>query len=120
MLGDVSILVVDAAQAVRSRLVLRLREAGLEVVADVGSADAALAIATEKLPRAVVLDVDLPDRRGLELIALLKATLPEGLLVVLTNLAPYRRACLAAGADLFLDKSRDFDLLAQTLAPTAK
>jgi hypothetical protein len=37
-----------------------------------------------------------------------------------TNLAPYRRACLAAGADAFLDKSTDFDLVAQALVPAAK
>jgi DNA-binding NarL/FixJ family response regulator len=116
----VNVLVVDAAEAVRSRLVLRLREAGIVVVGDVGSADAALAIASEMMPHAVVLDVDLPDRRGLELIAALKQALPEGTVVVLTNLAPYRRACLAAGADVFLDKSRDFDLVAQTLMPAAK
>ena len=108
-------LVVDAAVAVRTRLVTRLREAGLDVIGEVASIDLALAIAGKQVPRAIIVDVDLPGHRGLSVIADLKIAVPSAALVVFTNASPYRRACLAAGADRFLDKSSEFDAVASTL-----
>jgi DNA-binding NarL/FixJ family response regulator len=112
----VTVLVIDAAAAVRGRLVARLREAGVVVVGEAANGEAALALAFATLPTTIVLDVDLPGRRGLELIALLKAAVPGVAVVVLTNALPYRRAALAAGADFFLDKSSEFDAVAAMLA----
>lgn len=116
MAVTVTVIVVDAAVAVRNRLVARLREAGLVVVGEAASGDAALALALATLPAAIVLDVDLPGSRGLELVVLLKAAVPGVVLLVLTNALPYRRAVLAAGADFFLDKSSEFDAVATMLA----
>lgn len=104
-----TVLVVDAAVAVRDRLVSRLREAGLEVIGEVATLELALAVASKQAPRAIVVDVDLPGQRGLAVISELRLAIPGAALVVFTNASPYRRACLAAGADRFLDKSSDFD-----------
>jgi DNA-binding NarL/FixJ family response regulator len=111
----VTVLVVDAAVAVRTRLVARLREAGLDVIGEVASIDSALALAGRQMPRAIIVDVDLPGHRGLGVIADLKIALPSAALVVFTNASPYRRACLAAGADRFLDKSSEFDSVASAV-----
>jgi DNA-binding NarL/FixJ family response regulator len=108
----VTILVIDAAAAVRSRLVARLREAGLEVIGEATSIATALAIAEATRPRAIVVDIELPGHPGLSAITDLKGCVPEAALVVFTNASPYRRACLAAGADGFLDKSSEFDSVA--------
>lgn len=110
-----TVLVVDAAVAVRTRLVARLREAGLDVIGEVASIDTALVIAGQRPPRVIIVDVDLPGHRGLAVIADLKIAVPNAALVVFTNASPYRRACLAAGADRFLDKSSEFDAVAATL-----
>lgn len=107
-----TVLVVDAAVAVRNRLVSRLREAGLDVIGEVASVELAIAIAGTRIPRAIVVDVDLPGHRGLGVISELKLAIPNAALVVFTNASPYRRACLAAGADRFLDKSSEFDSVA--------
>lgn len=108
-------LVVDSAVAVRSRLVARLREAGLDIVGEVASVDLAIALAGSQHPRVVIVDVDLPGHRGLAVIADLRVALPNAALVVFTNASPYRRACLAAGAVRFLDKSSEFDSVAQAV-----
>lgn len=107
------VLVVDAAAAVRSRLVSRLREAGLDVIGEASSVLGAIELACE--PRAIVVDIELPGHPGLSVISDLKRRFPDAAVVVFTNASPYRRACLAAGALAFLDKSREFDEIAAML-----
>ena len=107
-----SVLVVDAAVAVRTRLVSRLRESGLEVIGEVTSVLGALELARITPVRAIIVDIDLPGHPGLSVISDLKIGIPAAALVVFTNASPYRRACLAAGADGFLDKSSEFDSVA--------
>ncbi len=109
-----TVLVVDAAIAVRSRLVSMLREAGL-VVIETSSVHGALALARERPPRVIVVDIELPGHPGLSVISDLKLGVPEVALVVFTNASPYRRACIAAGADDFLDKSSEFDRVADVV-----
>jgi DNA-binding NarL/FixJ family response regulator len=107
--------VVDSSAVLRTRLVSRLIEAGLEVIAEAATAADALEHARAVVPDAIVLDVSLAERTGLGLIAELKAILPAAILVVFTNAQPYRRWCLKHGADHFLDKSTDFDAVAPIL-----
>jgi DNA-binding NarL/FixJ family response regulator len=112
----VRVLVVDDSSAVRSRLVARLREWGLEVAGEAAGGAEALTLARRMRPHAVVLDLHLRDGSGIEILAGLKA---EGLMVaVITNEVhpEYRRRCLALGADFFFDKSKEFDLVAGVLA----
>lgn len=109
-----TVLVVDAAVAVRSRLVGLLREAGLDVV-EASSVVGALGLARDRPPRVIVVDIELPGHPGLSVIADLKLGVPEVALVVFTNASPYRRACIAAGADDFLDKSSEFDRVAEVV-----
>jgi DNA-binding NarL/FixJ family response regulator len=102
----------DASAAVRSRLVALLAEGGVTVVGEASSSKLARAFVTEHGPDALVVDVDLPDRGGLELVADLAPTLT---ILVLTNALSYRRRCMMAGAHAFLDKSIDFASVAETL-----
>lgn len=110
------VLVVDAVSIVRTRLVARLVEHGLAVVAEATSSQLARAYAASHAPDAIVLDVELPDRGGLALLGELPAIAPAAKLVVLTNALPYRRHCMQLGAHAFLDKSADFDRVAGVLA----
>jgi two-component system response regulator DesR len=111
----VRVVVVDDSLAVRARLVPRLREAELVVVGEGGTAAEALALARAHDPDGVVLDVLLPDRHGLDVVPALRLALPGAVIVILSNAPEYRRHCLALGADAFLDKSREFDIVAATL-----
>ena len=112
MLTTVKVLVVDAAAAVRSRLVALLVEGGVTVVGEAASSIHARAFATEHAPDAIVLDVDLPDRGGLALVEDFARVMT---VLVLTNALSYRRRCMMLGARAFLDKSVDFGAVAETL-----
>ena len=89
----------------------------LGVAHNLQSAAAALTdIAAES--HALLLDLHLPDGNGLSLIPHAKQLNPEIRVVVLTNhnTEANRLHAQRAGADLFLDKSTDFEQLPSTLA----
>lgn len=94
----------------------RLAEAGHDVVGEASTSVVARAFTRTLGPEAVVLDVELPDRGGLALITEIKGIAPRVVIVVLTNALPYRRHCLQLGADVFLDKSAEFDAVGALLA----
>jgi DNA-binding NarL/FixJ family response regulator len=114
------VLVIDDSTAVRSRLVGRLRDAGLEVIGEAAGSRDGLELARVHAPEAVVLDARLPDGSGIELLIRLKGARPAPFVVVITNETRYRTRCLALGADVFLDKSADFEAVAVTLLERAR
>lgn len=118
MLVIVRVLVVEDSSAVRSRVVTLLREEGLDVVGEAANAVTALALTSALRPDGIVLDLQLPDRNGMDILPALKAGADAPVVVVLTNASQhgYRSRCLALGADDFLDKSTDFDRVAAALS----
>jgi DNA-binding NarL/FixJ family response regulator len=113
----VRVLVVEDAAPVRARVVALLREAGLEIVGEAATATEALELLSSLHPDAVVLDLQLADGNGMDILRALKTHVPSPLVAVLTNSAQaeYRARCLSLGADYFFDKSRDFDAVAGAL-----
>jgi CheY-like chemotaxis protein len=79
-----SVLVVDDDPAFLSVAKRVLEAAGVRVVATAEDAATALAAALDVKPDAALVDVDLPDRNGVDLARDLRA-LPWGLRVVLTS-----------------------------------
>ncbi len=77
---------------------------------EAAGADEALEAVRVFLPDLVVLDVHMPGRSGIDLLPVIKALPLPPLVVILTShpTEHHRRLSLAHGADLFLDKSRDF------------
>ena len=112
-----TVLVVEDSAPVRARVVALLREYGLEVIGEAATAAEALALADSLRPDAIVLDLNLPDGDGMDILPALKARRPAPLVAVLTNSAQVecRDRCLALGADHFFDKSREFEAVADAL-----
>ena len=111
--------IVEDSIPVRERLVRTLE--GLENLDIVGTAeDVAPAIAglTGASPDALILDLQLPSGSGLEVLKAIRQRLPRLRVIVMTNFAaePYRKAAMAAGAEIFLDKSADFQRVRDILA----
>ncbi len=107
------VLVVEDLPRVQQLLRELIDEPGrFEVAGLAESEEEAIAKFDLLLPQAVVVDLNLKSGTGLGVIAGLrrKHTSPPPLLIVLTNhaLPVLEAACLKAGADYFLDKSRDF------------
>lgn len=120
--GRMRVLLVDDSVVVRERLRALLAETGdVEIVgeaADVAEAEEADA---RLAPDAVVLDMQLATGNGLAVLRHLRRSGREALVIVLTNhlQAQYRRACMAEGADHFLDKSTEFAAVAEIMGRAA-
>jgi DNA-binding NarL/FixJ family response regulator len=104
--------IVDDSQVIRDRLTARLETlegiGSIKQAADVSSAYTAL---RTEIPDIVILDIQLPDGSGIDVLSKIKKENPHIIVIMLTNY-PYsiiRRRCFELGADYFFDKSTEFD-----------
>jgi two-component system response regulator DesR len=106
-----NLFIVEDSIPVRDRLVRSIEDMpGLDIIGtaeDVGTAIRAL---TDRSPDALILDLQLPGGSGLQVLRAVRQQCPHMRVIVMTNFAaePYRKAALAAGAEIFLDKSAEF------------
>jgi len=120
-----SILIVDDSAVVRSMLREMLAQVeGAEVVGEFASPAPAIASIRRAPPDVVLLDIQLTDGSGLEVLREVRTQHPGVKVMVFTNFAEevYRKRCLQAGAYAFYDKKNDLHALRQTLrglAPAA-
>lgn len=89
------------------------RVAETEVVGEAGTVAEALAAIPRLNPDLVFLDIRMPDGDGISVLRKLKAGVGAPIVAMLTNYADdyHRHHAEAAGADFFLDKSKQFDLI---------
>ena len=114
--------IVDDSPAIRLRLVdLVSRMEGVQVVGEAANAPQAVVDILALRPDSVLLDLDLGDSSGMQVLRSVHPQMPEVKFVVLTNHSEpqYRRACERAGAAYFLDKSTEFDQVRQVVAEIA-
>ena len=110
--------VVDDSDFVRERLIEMLSELEeVEIVGETGDPQEALAAIGEMVPDAVILDIRLPGKSGVEVLRDLKKEKPSPIVIILTNYPypQYRKECTEAGADYFLNKSTEFNKIAEVL-----
>ncbi|GAB4456905.1 MAG: hypothetical protein Kow0070_07880 [Anaerolineales bacterium] len=108
MKHPIRILLVDDSPyfLAAARDFLRL-QADFDVVGVAGESQGMLAQIAEETPDVILLDLNVGDRSGLDLIPLIKSTAPGAKIIVLTVMEeePYRDAALHAGADAFVRKT---------------
>jgi CheY-like chemotaxis protein len=110
-------LVADDMPAMAALVSALLREAGAEVVASARDGAEALRLFDATSPDAVVLDVEMPELNGFEVLQAIRAK--EGktrrLAIILTAHAEHamRDEAFARGADHFLHKGTDLERLLQ-------
>jgi len=114
----VSVLIVEDFAPIRRRLRSLLSEsAGIEVVGEAGTIAEARRHFTASQPAAVILDIQMPDGSGIDLIRTFKEASPTCTVIVLTShgAKEYREACMRLGADHFLNKAFEFERVVTTL-----
>jgi DNA-binding NarL/FixJ family response regulator len=109
------IVIVDDHAVVRHGLQSAIQSHGYEVVAVAGSINEAKSFMAQTNPDAIIVDINLPDGSGYDLVSWARKVSPTIAIVVLTlnDGADYIRAAKDAGANAFIVKSAPLsDLLA--------
>jgi two-component system KDP operon response regulator KdpE len=106
MTSGPKLLVVDDEPAIRRLLSAALARAGYRVV-EAGTGREALSAVQIDKPDAVLLDLGLPDRDGLELVPLIKASGAAVLVVSARDATDQKVAALDLGADDYVTKPFD-------------
>lgn len=90
---------------------------GTQPVGHAGTAQAAIAGIQRTKPDIVVLDIQLEEGNGFEVMQVIRKVLPDVKFYVLTNFAneAYQRKAERLGAHGFFDKSQEFERLRETL-----
>ncbi len=115
------ILLVDDSPLILERLMSMLEELEIHSLFCCGTAHEAKQFLTHMSPDIVVLDINLPDGSGIDLLEMAKSSHPNTTVVMLTNQSGsyYRKLCRTLGADYFLDKSTDFEMIPDVISQTA-
>jgi DNA-binding response OmpR family regulator len=98
------VVVADDDADIRALVAIAMRRAGIELVADVATGDAALAAIREHVPDIVILDVSMPGMTGLEVTRELRAdSALDGIRIFLLS-AGVTEAAIQAGKDAGADE----------------
>jgi two-component system response regulator DesR len=119
----IHIMIAEDQAMVRQALVALLGlESDIEVVAQAGTGDEALAMARKHQPEVAVLDIEMPGRSGIEVARQLRQDDFAGQVVIVTTFGRpgYLRAAMAAGASGFLLKDAPAAQLADAIRRVAK
>lgn len=106
-ISPISVLIIDDHQVVREGLRAAFLRAHYNVVGEAGSKDEGLAQIAHKSPAVIVVDLNLPDGNGLEIVTWTRSISKTIGIVVLTlsDDDAHLLACLQAGASAFVLKS---------------
>ena len=113
------VLVVEDSLLIIERILRLLDEAdNIKMVIHAANYAESLKMINEISADIILLDLNLPDRSGLDLLKEIKTNQPQTKVIVLTNHASdtYREICAYMGADYFFDKSSDFDKIPETIS----
>ncbi len=117
------VFIVEDSELVKRRLVAALGDlADVEVIGSAASETEAIASILAMHPDVAIVDIQLRSGNGMNVLQEVKRQQAELKVIVLTNFGypQYRRRCLDAGADYFLDKSAEFMAVEAIIAEWAQ
>ena len=117
-----SLYIVDDSPAIRERIQEMISPMGwIRVVGHAANAPSAVTDILALRPDTVLLDLELQDSNGLEVLRTIHPQLPHVRFVILSNHSEpqYRRACSRAGASDFIDKAHEFQRVREVFAGLA-
>lgn len=104
--------VVDDSALIRERLIELLSEVqGIQVIGETGDPYEANRVIGELSPDAVILDIRLPGKSGIEVLKEIRKNNKSTIVIMVTNYVSshYRKICMDSGADYFLNKTTEFN-----------
>ena len=111
---DLKILIVDDSVLLAKRIQNLFEEmAGVHVMGYSMDARNALFEITNNIPDVVLIDVQLPNQQGIDLLRYIRNNHPQMVTIMLTSMADqeYNDICLKLGAHYYLDKTTGLDNL---------
>ena len=117
--GVMQVFLVEDSSIVRERLETMLCAVpGTEIVGHAHGAQAAIRDILQTRPDLVVLDVQLAEGSGFDVLRALHAEAPELDVVMLSNYSsdPYRQIAERIGARAFFDKTKEFERVREVIA----
>lgn len=120
--ASIKVFLADDSLQIRERVNALLATAHMDVVGQAATPDTCIEGILSSQPDVVVLDVQLEGGTGLQVLKAVRGADPQVAFVVFSNnSAPaYRKRYLGEGAVRFLDKSTEFDQLAQAVATAGR
>jgi CheY-like chemotaxis protein len=118
LMNKLKVLITDDSRTLRDRLAEMLTQLeGLEIVGTAATVSEAFAAIHQHRPDVLVLDLQIGDNNGIEILRSTKVAFPRVKVIVFTNQTEpqYRERCADLGADYFLCKSTDSNVLIETL-----
>jgi DNA-binding NarL/FixJ family response regulator len=114
-----TVLIVDDSILIIERMIPLLEEIeNISFVVHAASYKEGLEVLSRLTPDMVLLDINLPDKSGIELLRVIQERHLDIAVLMISNNADqyYRDICKKLGAQYFLDKSTDIDLLPSVLS----
>jgi len=114
MVTKINVVLLVDDSAVSSRLVSMLEDAdNTQIILQATNSKDALRMMHDFKPDYVLIDIALSGKTGMHLIEQLRVSHASSKIAVITNLAnqKYKDYCEQMGANYFLDKSTDFELI---------
>lgn len=120
--ASLRVFLVDDSVQICQRVAERLADNGMQVVGQAQTPQGAIAGILDTNPDVVVLDVQLQDGNGLQVLRAVRPMLARVAFVVFSNNAAsaYRERYVREGASCFLDKSNEFNELAPAIRAAAR
>ena len=112
------LLIVDNSLFIIERLLSILKEANaVDEILTATNYSGAVEVLHKTRTDIVLLDIQLAEKNGIELLKYTVHHFPEIKVVIVSNLISdyYQKLCKAAGAFCFIDKSRDFDKITEVV-----
>ena len=119
---SLKVFLVDDSESVRSRVAQMLCDQAISVIGQSKTPQASIDGILALQPDVVVLDIQLQGGTGLEVLRAVRLQAPQIPFIVLSNNAgpAYRKLYRMEGAVGFLDKSAEFDQLAQAIKTASR
>jgi DNA-binding NarL/FixJ family response regulator len=114
LFGKIKVLIVDDSPLIVAKVTEMFEEVEIDAeLKSCGSFKHAIEIMKVYEPDIFLLDINLPDRSGIELLQVSKKNFPNSHFIMVTNQSheQYRNICYNHGASSFLDKSNQFHLI---------
>jgi len=113
------VLIVDDSLLIVERLLELLNEMdNIQIVIYADNYKEGLHLLKGIKPDVVLLDINLPDRSGIELLKHIHHQQEHPKVIMITNQSTeyYKKICSSLGADYFFDKSNEFERIPEALA----